>query len=376
MHAWVSDFLVGARAHRAVVMRSAKGVDSAGPRYAARISARALDARLVERTVLVDAASEDAPCADTVLLQTAVVVGVAFDLDFLAVNASISFEVLRTPALGSVAESLALRIDSASSRNARILADSIAALEEEVTVAVRTASDNAAGVLADLSAVAVVVGGAEFGRCTLSPKADETGLAFFVDAAVLRFLALELSVSGQSRWAETVCAMILWKTVGVISTRPSDRAGVLAASVVARLVHRAVGVAATAFEATMVLADVSKLTVGISVAFDFEDATSRVARSFSTAFVRSAANVRIADAFDEWISDGFRRARAGESVAFRDADRVGAAGPDEFARVLTLSADTAFVVAAGGVGSTAFVTTVVLTDFAERAFRIDDTFDL
>lgn len=164
-------------------------------------------------------------------------------------NLGITLKVWRAAALGRVADRLAVCIDTTDTWSARVLAELVSALQEEITVAMCSAPSNASGVVADFTSVAVVVRGTEVRGRALAPKADETREAVFIHTAVLAFLAFELRISIEARWAEAVRTMVFRNTVSVDATSSPNAAWILALALVAALVDRAVVVATATIKA-------------------------------------------------------------------------------------------------------------------------------
>lgn len=258
----------------------------------------------------------------------------------------VSLIVCWTPTLGRVADGLAVGVDTAHARSAGILAELVSALQEEVAVAVRSASGNASGVVADFASVAVIVGSTEVRWGALVPQADQPRETIFIHTAALALFAFKLRIAVEAGWTEAVWTMVFRRTVSVDAAGSAHVARVLALTLVAALVDGAVLVAPTAIKASVRFTDFPKGTVVVGGAFNFCYASAIVARPVRTTVAFPAADVRVGQTLGVWIAQSLWRTRAREAVVDRLAVRVQSACTDELARVLTLAADAGLVVGA------------------------------
>jgi hypothetical protein len=201
-------------------------------------------------------------------------------------------------------------------------------------------------------------------------------LAFFIDAAVLRFFAFEGRVTGKSWRTVAMCMMVFGYTVRVSSASSTDGAGILATFLVASLIDWAVVISATSFEALMSFTDVPKVTVGVHSTFNLENTAARITRPIVTALIGSDTNIGIVDAFEEGISNTLGWTGTGKSMGFGNTDGIETTGSNKHTGVLTLATDAAMIILTGGVRATPLIASVILTDSSNRAFRIDYTLDL
>lgn len=259
-------------------------------------------------------------------------------------NLGVTLKVWRAAALGRVADRLAVCIDTTDTRSTRVLAELVSALQEEITVAMRSAPSNTSCVVTDFTPVAVVVRGAEVRGRALAPKADETREAVFIHTAALAFLAFELRVSVEACWAEAMRTVVFRNTVGMDSTGSPNAAWVLALALVAALVDRAVVVTTTTIKAPVRLADFPKGTFIVSGAFHFSYASPIITCPLRTTVVFSAANVRVCQTLGVWVAQSLWRACARETMIECFAKCIQSASSNKLARVLALATDTCLVV--------------------------------
>lgn len=205
----------------------------------------------------------------------------------------VSLVVCWTPTLGRVADGLAVGIDTAHTRSARILAKLVSALQEEVTVAVCSASSNASCVVADFSSVAIIVRSTEVRWGALSPQADQARETIFVDTAALALFAFKLWVAIEAGWTEAVWTMMFRRTVSIDATGSTNVAWVLALTLIAALVDGAVLIPTTAIKASVRFTDFPKGTIVVGGAFNFCYASAIVARPLRTTVAFPAANVGV-----------------------------------------------------------------------------------
>lgn len=302
--AGVAHLVPGAGAGHTVVLGAAQGVDSAAAPLGARVAAGTLHARLVVRAVLVHPASHDAAVADANLLEPTILVCMAFHRHFSAVNLGIALVVCRTPTLGRVADGLAVGIDAAHTGSARILAELVSALQEEVAVTVRSAPSNASCVVTDFAPVAVIVRSTEVRWRALAPQADQAREAIFIDSAALALFAFELWVAIEAGWAEAVRAMMFRRTVRIDAAGSTNIAWVLALALIAALVDGAVLIPTAAIKASVRFTDFPKGTVVVGSTFDFCYASAIVARPLRTTVAFPAADVRVGQTLGVRIAQG------------------------------------------------------------------------
>lgn len=349
MDAGVAHLVPGAGAGHPVVLGAAQGVDPAAAPLGARVAAGTLHARLVVRAVLVHPAPHDAAIADANLLESTILVRMAFHRHFSAVNLGVSLVVCWTPTLGRVADGLAVGVDTAHAGSAGILAELVSALQEEVAVTVCSASSNASCVVADFAPVAVIVRSTEVRWRALAPQTDQAREAIFIDSAALTLFAFELWVAVEAGWTEAVWAMMFRRTVSIDAAGSTNIAWVLALALVAALVDGAVLIPTTAIKASVRFTDFSKGTVIVGGTFDFCYASAIVARPLGTTVAFPAADVRVGQTLGVRIAQGLWRTCAREPVVDRLAVRIQSARTHELAGVLALAADAGLVVGAADV---------------------------
>lgn len=299
----ISAVTGGTRTVDSVIDRTAQRADAASVTRVTRVGATAFDASLVEWTMVIRTTTNNAFTSNANLSKTTSLVSFAFFVEYLTQLPRVSGVFGWTSAYGLVTGGQAFGVDSATTRDARVLATLINARFGEVAVAVTSTSEYAFGVFADLSLSTVVIGRTTrrnhaLAKLTyLANRAIRVGLAWFS-----RISTFNLRIAEVARRASTFWSMVNGSAFGIETASASNQARVGTLASMTFLVQRTVFVSSTPNVAFIGFANMAQVTFVIRPTFDASDTTS-VDTGFShVTLVVSGAYIRYLLAFQYRVS--------------------------------------------------------------------------